>query len=106
MNIPIYGIKQKDLREFTTTEKDLEKGVSRIPLQLARIYEEDVMEEIEFSPVSGHGSTATQSEPTSALDNYSGVMEHRRQSYRNSMTSSDRQPMLDKMAGMDASSES
>jgi hypothetical protein len=31
-NIPIYGIKQKDLREFTTTEKDLEKGLSRIPL--------------------------------------------------------------------------
>jgi hypothetical protein len=32
MNIPIYGIKSKDLREFTTTEKDMEKGVSRIPL--------------------------------------------------------------------------
>jgi hypothetical protein len=31
-NLPIYGIKSKDLREVTTTEKDLEKGVSRIPL--------------------------------------------------------------------------
>jgi len=30
-NLPIYGIKNKDLRDFTTTEKDLEKGVSRIP---------------------------------------------------------------------------
>lgn len=47
-NIPIYGIKSKDLRECTTTEKDVEKGISRIPLQLARIYEEDVIEEIEF----------------------------------------------------------
>lgn len=46
-NLPIYGIKGKDLREVTTTEKDLEKGISRIPLQLARIYEEDVMEEID-----------------------------------------------------------
>jgi len=31
-NLPIYGIKNKDLREFTTTEKDLDKGISRIPL--------------------------------------------------------------------------
>ncbi len=31
-NLPIYGIKSKDLREFTTTEKDLERGISRIPL--------------------------------------------------------------------------
>jgi hypothetical protein len=31
-NLPIYGIKNKDLREFTTTEKDVEKGISRIPL--------------------------------------------------------------------------
>jgi len=31
-NLPIYGIKGKDLREVTTTEKDLEKGISRIPL--------------------------------------------------------------------------
>jgi len=31
-NLPIYGIKNKDLREFATTEKDLEKGISRIPL--------------------------------------------------------------------------
>lgn len=44
-NLPIYGIKNKELREFATTEKDLEKGISRIPLQLARIYEEDLVEE-------------------------------------------------------------
>ena len=31
-NLPIYGIKNKELREFTTTEKDIEKGISRIPL--------------------------------------------------------------------------
>lgn len=44
-NLPIYGIKNKDLKEFNTTEKDLEKGLSRIPLPLARIYEEDAIEE-------------------------------------------------------------
>jgi indole-3-glycerol phosphate synthase len=58
-NIPIFGIKNKDLREFTTTEKDMEKGVSRIPLQLARIYEEDVMEELAFTPVSGGSGAAS-----------------------------------------------
>lgn len=31
-NLSIYGIKSKDLHEFTTTEKDLERGISRIPL--------------------------------------------------------------------------
>lgn len=31
-NLPIYGIKNKDLREFTTTEKDRDKGISRMPL--------------------------------------------------------------------------
>lgn len=44
-NLPIYGIKNKDLREFTTTEKDRDKGVSRIPLKLARLFEEDILEE-------------------------------------------------------------
>ena len=48
-NLPIYGIKFKELRDFTTGEGDVVKGVSRIPLHLARIYEEDVMEEFETS---------------------------------------------------------
>lgn len=30
-DMPIYGIKSKDLREYTTTDKDVEKGKSRIP---------------------------------------------------------------------------
>ena len=46
-NLPIYGIKNKELREFTTTEKDLEKGISRVPLILARIYEEDIIKKEE-----------------------------------------------------------
>ena len=31
-NLPIFGIRNKELSDFTTTEKDLEKGISRIPL--------------------------------------------------------------------------
>ena len=48
VNLPIYGIKNKDLREFTTTEKDVDKMISRIPLVLARMYEEDVITEMEM----------------------------------------------------------
>jgi hypothetical protein len=44
-NLPIYGIKIKDLREFTTTEKDLERGISRIPLMLSRLTDEDILDE-------------------------------------------------------------
>lgn len=30
-DLPIYGINSKDLREYTATDKDVEKGKSRIP---------------------------------------------------------------------------
>jgi hypothetical protein len=74
-NLPIFGIKFKDLRDYTTNESDVGKGISRIPLQLARLYEEDVMEEIEVqSPASGSAGAGDQH---SVLDNYNKVMEHR-----------------------------
>lgn len=44
MNLPIYGVKSKSLMDFTTTRKDLKKGVSRIPLELARIRSEDIVQ--------------------------------------------------------------
>ena len=77
-NLPIYGIRNKELREYTTNEKDCEKGISRIPLQLARIYEEDIIEETA-------AKTSEQSvmlmEPLEILDNYTKVLEHRSQAY-------------------------
>jgi hypothetical protein len=30
-NCPVYHITSKDLRDFTTTEKDMDKKISRIP---------------------------------------------------------------------------
>jgi hypothetical protein len=64
-NLPVYGLKNKELREFTTTAQDKDKGLSRIPLPLARIYEEDILDEQESDQI-------VLSEP---LDNYSIVME-------------------------------
>ena len=58
--MPIFGIKFKDLRDYTTNESDVGKGISRIPLQLARLYEEDVMEEIEVQPPTSGSSGAAE----------------------------------------------
>ena len=42
-NLPIFGIsKQRSLGEYSTTEKDVSRGISRMPLVLSRIYEEDI----------------------------------------------------------------
>ena len=42
-NLPIFGIaKTRALSDFCTTEKDVARGISRMPLVLARIYEEDI----------------------------------------------------------------
>lgn len=42
-NLPIFGIsKTRALADFTTTERDIARGISRMPLVLARIYEEDI----------------------------------------------------------------
>ena len=49
-NLRIFGIsKSKTLSEFVTTEQDVKKGNNRLPLNLARLYEEDLMtdEEVE-----------------------------------------------------------
>lgn len=42
-NLPIFGIgKSCTLGDFATTEGDVTRGISRMPLVLARIYEEDI----------------------------------------------------------------
>lgn len=32
-NLPVYGVTTKDLKDFTTTEKDMKKQVNRFPLE-------------------------------------------------------------------------
>ena len=80
-NLPIFAIKFKDLRDYTTNESDVGKGISRIPLQLARLYEEDVMEEIEISTPNSGSSVV--SGDASILDNFNKVMAHRHQASMN-----------------------
>ena len=44
-DLPIYGVKPKTLKDFTTSQNDVKKGVCRIPLELARLKEEDTLGE-------------------------------------------------------------
>lgn len=40
----MFGIsKSKNLGDFVTTEADVKKGKNRLPLKLARVYEEDLL---------------------------------------------------------------
>lgn len=44
-NVPIFYATSKDLREFTTTEKDMKKVISRFPTPNYRTNEEDLFDE-------------------------------------------------------------
>ena len=43
-NLPIFGVRQKSLGIYTTSESDVAKGISRVPLSLARLKEEDLVD--------------------------------------------------------------
>ena len=43
-NLPIFGVRQKGLGTYTTQESDVQKGISRIPLPLARLVDEDILD--------------------------------------------------------------
>ena len=49
-NLKIFGIsRSKTLQDFVTTEKDVQKGLNRLPLNLARLIEEDIMSDEEVA---------------------------------------------------------
>ena len=54
-NLPIFGIDKNTLTDFTTTEKDMKRMVSRFPPPNLRIKTEDLINKT----ASGTSSTAT-----------------------------------------------
>lgn len=42
-NLPIFGIDKSHLTDFTTTEKDAKRGVSRFPPSQFRLRTEDLL---------------------------------------------------------------
>lgn len=45
-NCPIYCITAKDLKDFTTTENDMKKGRSKIPVSEMRSFNEDLVKDL------------------------------------------------------------
>jgi len=69
-NLCIFGIrKAKNLSDFVTTEKDVQKGNNRLPLNLARIYDEDLMSEDEVKQATQHMSEMKIDNPGNTVDN-------------------------------------
>jgi len=59
-NLKVFGIsKSKTLQDFVTTEKDVQKGHNRLPLNLARLYEEDIMSDEEIKNKKDGDATMT-----------------------------------------------
>ncbi len=87
-NIPIYGVvsyyhhlkfsnqRQKTLGEYTTKEKDAEKGIHKIPLEMSRITEEDLVniELIKEERMRTMGrSDSSNEEKTTRVDSIAGM---------------------------------
>ena len=64
-NLPIFYVTSKDLREFTTTEKDMNKGQSRFPTPNYRTMEEDLFDE-------GGSAASRESQATTTTDEMFG----------------------------------
>ncbi len=45
INLPIFGVPRSNLTEFTTTEKDKNRGTSRFPPVQFRLRDEDILRE-------------------------------------------------------------
>ena len=45
-NVAFFYVTSKDMRDFTTTEKDMEAGIMRIPTPNYRTHEEDLITEV------------------------------------------------------------
>lgn len=85
-NLPIFGIaKQKSLQEFTTRDSDVARGMSRMPLILARLYEED-LKFTDGKKLKAAPSTQDQmSEADKMFEHLTDNIEHRNDAQRESI---------------------
>ena len=58
-NLPIFGIDKSSLTDFTTTEKDMKRMVSRFPPPNLRIKTEDLINKAASQETSSHASSAS-----------------------------------------------
>ena len=91
-NLPIFAVTNKTLTDFTTTEKDKKRGVSRFPPRQFRIKDEDIIKEEESkksqqlpsSPSTVMGAEVESEQIVMVLDDYQGNLELRGKQYEES----------------------
>jgi len=89
-NLAVFGIsKSKNLGDFVTTEADVKKGKNRLPLKLARVYEEDLLSEDEVTKrlsvlnIDGSDDALRSSEGSMFNeDNILANLKHKEQAYK------------------------
>lgn len=75
-NMPIYHVTCKDLKDYTTTEKDMKKGENRYPQNEVRVYIEDLMNAGKMT-LQSQNSTVSVNDDT--LDDYEKAQQLRKQ---------------------------
>jgi hypothetical protein len=92
-NLPIFAVTNKTLTDFTTTEKDKKRGVSRFPPKQFRIKDEDIIKEeeskksqqhVSSSPSTIMGTEVETEQIVMVLDDYQGNLELRGKQYEES----------------------
>ena len=62
-NVPMFYATSKDLREFTTTEKDMKKEISKFPTPNYRTNEEDLFDESGSAQASPSMNSSMNTDP-------------------------------------------
>jgi len=79
INLPIYGVPKSNLSEFTTTEKDKNRGTSKFPPPQFRLAEEDIIRE---SPTQMLKAEVIDQEAfICVMDDYQGNLELREKQF-------------------------
>lgn len=90
-NLPIFGIEKPNLNDFTTTEKDMKRGVSRFPPSQMRIKSEDLISESAGGSGGPKGSEAEVTDSTFAvLDELQQNVEIRNKQFQESKNFQDK----------------
>ena len=67
-NLPIYGVPYAKLKDYSTSKKDMKKGIEIVPEENYRLKDEDTYDE---SAIGSKGSTASSASASTASSEFS-----------------------------------
>jgi hypothetical protein len=79
INLPIYGVPKSNLSEFTTTEKDKNRGTSKFPPPQFRLKDEDIIREAPTQMLKAE--VIDQDAFVCVMDDYQGNLELREKQF-------------------------